>query len=615
MAFASVQAENYEFTFEKKEFTENETKELNGISWTIDGDGGYWGYTTKYAEKGHQFGSSSKPYTSLTLSTSDFSNVINKIVLNTSGANDIGCTVTVTVGGVQFGETITLPTTATNYEFTGSASGEVKILYTQTTSKAIYIKKISVDYGESTGTEEPQKETVATPQITPESCSFNDGESVNVTISATDGATIYYTLDGTDPTEKSNIYTTSINVSETTTVKAIAAKKGCNNSSIATATYTKQYMFEGSVAEALEAYVNYELAESKDKKVLATVTGYIVGAMASKPYKAEFSDTTNIETNILIADDINETDSTKCLVVQLSSGSAARKALNLAENKDKYKTEVVLSGTLEKYFNVAGLKNTKIVEKSDEEEENENNSGNSSNEGNEDGESSGDENETATPTTTDQLIEGKNQEITGWIIAINTVSFIVEDKEGCVLVYLGTVPQYKEGQVVKVQGVVEKYFEMLQFPRTSIVTPTNETREIKRPEPMAMDAAAMDGYLNSPYIEYVEYTGTLSVSGAYYNVAINGAATAIGSITYPSQDMMKNISGTVKVTGYTTGISQGKYINTMAVKVENITDGTGIKNVELENYDAAIFDITGRRVSCITVPGIYIVNGKKILVK
>ncbi len=42
---------------------------------------------------------------------------------------------------------------------------------------------------------------------------------------------------------------------------------------------------------------------------------------------------------------------------------------------------------------------------------------------------------------------------------------------------------------------------------------------------------------------------------------------------------------------------------------------TGIENVEVENAVKAIYDLTGRRVEAITAPGIYIVNGKKVLVK
>lgn len=42
---------------------------------------------------------------------------------------------------------------------------------------------------------------------------------------------------------------------------------------------------------------------------------------------------------------------------------------------------------------------------------------------------------------------------------------------------------------------------------------------------------------------------------------------------------------------------------------------TGVENVVVENEVKAIYDLTGRRVEVITAPGIYIVGGKKVLVK
>ncbi len=42
---------------------------------------------------------------------------------------------------------------------------------------------------------------------------------------------------------------------------------------------------------------------------------------------------------------------------------------------------------------------------------------------------------------------------------------------------------------------------------------------------------------------------------------------------------------------------------------------TAIENVEVENEVKAIYDLTGRKVEAITAPGIYIVGGKKVLVK
>ena len=63
--------------------------------------------------------------------------------------------------------------------------------------------------------------------------------SLNVTIScATAGATIYYTTDGTDPTDSSEPYTDPISISSTATIKARAYATGMAASDVATATYT-----------------------------------------------------------------------------------------------------------------------------------------------------------------------------------------------------------------------------------------------------------------------------------------------------------------------------------------------------------------------------------------
>ena len=85
----------------------------------------------------------------------------------------------------------------------------------------------------------PPTPTVATPTFTPAAGTYYEAQTVSIACT-TDGATIYYTLDGTDPTESSPVYSTPIIIEETTTVKAIAMKEGYNNSNIAEATYTIQ---------------------------------------------------------------------------------------------------------------------------------------------------------------------------------------------------------------------------------------------------------------------------------------------------------------------------------------------------------------------------------------
>ena len=81
------------------------------------------------------------------------------------------------------------------------------------------------------------KETVATPTFSVDSGAVNS--ETNVTIScATEGAKIYYTTDGSEPTASSTEYTAAISVTSALTIKAIAVKDGMNDSVVASASYT-----------------------------------------------------------------------------------------------------------------------------------------------------------------------------------------------------------------------------------------------------------------------------------------------------------------------------------------------------------------------------------------
>ena len=46
-----------------------------------------------------------------------------------------------------------------------------------------------------------------------------------------------------------------------------------------------------------------------------------------------------------------------------------------------------------------------------------------------------------------------------------------------------------------------------------------------------------------------------------------------------------------------------------------VTNVTGVEEIEIENVVKAIYDLTGRKIEQIVAPGMYIVNGKKVLVK
>lgn len=140
------------YTFTQSQFSATaKTVTLNDQSWTMSGTGGeYFGYD---AMKGQQFGSGSKPYSAVTLSSNFGSRYgIESIAINTSGASSIDAIVSVSVNGVAFkcggSETAALTATATTYTFTspsGLKAGDIVISFANESAKAIYVKAITVN--------------------------------------------------------------------------------------------------------------------------------------------------------------------------------------------------------------------------------------------------------------------------------------------------------------------------------------------------------------------------------------------------------------------------------------------------------------------------------------
>ena len=142
--------------------------------------------------------------------------------------------------------TLTYSQGAFSYEDEGITNGSPvtvsgKSAVFECTTKA-FVNSISVTYnGASAGTtyywSSPVVATVERPEITPYDNPFTFSTNVEITCE-TDGATIYYTLDGTDPTDTSTEYDDPFEITSACTIKAIAIK-GSDESSIASLEVTK----------------------------------------------------------------------------------------------------------------------------------------------------------------------------------------------------------------------------------------------------------------------------------------------------------------------------------------------------------------------------------------
>lgn len=104
-------------------------------------------------------------------------------------------------------------------------------------------------------------EKVTNPVFTPAAGAIFAGTGVTLACT-TEGAAIHYTIDGTEPTAESTLYTEPIVINEATTVKAIAVKDGMEASSVVTAEYT---IFTYEPSGFLGEFNTFNLAQTNTK--------------------------------------------------------------------------------------------------------------------------------------------------------------------------------------------------------------------------------------------------------------------------------------------------------------------------------------------------------------
>ncbi len=126
---------------------------------------------------------------------------------------------------------------------------------------------------------------VSKPTFSPAAGRYAEAQTVTISCE-TEGATIYYTLDGTTPTASCTAYSEALTISETTTIKAIAVKDG-EESEVATAKYTigasasdpdtKKFKRVASTDD-LEPGMRYIIACGSKEKAAGTLSSQILSS-------------------------------------------------------------------------------------------------------------------------------------------------------------------------------------------------------------------------------------------------------------------------------------------------------------------------------------------------
>lgn len=111
---------------------------------------------------------------------------------------------------------------------------------------------------------------------------------------------------------------------------------------------------KGTKEDPYDIVAAKSIQDGKAYWVKAYIAGDVNGQVLSEG--AEFVKPFSSKTNILIAATAGETNVDNCMPVQLPTGEV-RNTLNLNENESNLGKEVMLYGTLEKYFGAAGMKN------------------------------------------------------------------------------------------------------------------------------------------------------------------------------------------------------------------------------------------------------------------
>ena len=516
--------------------------------------------TNSNPPKYYTTGSAIRCYGGNTITIASTAGNITKIVL-TFGSDDASNAIT------------TEPATYSNGTWTGSAKEVVFTIGGSSGNRRI--AGIEVTY-EDTGA--PVVETVANPVIAAVSDRFNEGESLFVTIATeTENAEIYYTLDGSDPVENGLLYAAEIEITETTTVKAVAVKEGWNNSEVVESKFTKLTVIEDGIIDVLNREftgvedTQYSAWEDKTSNSSAVYAGQSAGG----------NDAIQLRSN-----------NSNSGIVTTVSGGKVKKILIDWNSNTAAERELWVYGSNTAYSSPTDLYNA---------------------------ETDGDKLAEIPFGTLEFVIEGDYEYIGlrsgNGAMYLNSVEITwVEEEEEPVAeswssFYAAMDTQIPAGVEAYIVTTANKeYVTLTQIfgtipAMTGVIFKSNPKGNTGSEELANVEGNLLEGVLmNTNKTEEAYVLGCVDGEYGFYKADMNkldGTAwlANAGKAYLPVSALPASAQGAAS---FSFRFGEGT---------------TAIENVEVENEVKAIYDLTGRRVEEITAPGIYIVNGVKRVVR
>lgn len=207
---------------------------------------------------------------------------------------------------------------------------------------------------------------------------------------------------------------------------------------------------------------------------------------------------------------------------------------------------------------------------------------------------------------------GQDIDIAGVIMAVGSQGFLVEDASGSIVVYMGSsfdYASYSVGDQIKVSGTVSyrssNSYNQLTLPAGAGVEVVGK-ESVSYPAPVVYGDEQLDnliadmvtaGYEMKPV--YASMTGELSVSGSYYNLILQDASTAQGSVLWATSEVAAALAPLdgqrVTLTGYIVSRSSSRYINMIIVEsgaaasALSVSRSVSVSSDEIE----AVYTFTG----------------------